>query len=176
LLIVIAVAAAALFLQRPAPAPIVVQPAAARSSPSPVVVPIIVYVNGAVASPGLYHLPVGSRIDDALRAAGGATFDADLERLNLAARLADGQQLTVPKKVEVQATTGLGSPVTPARVNINTASVAELDGLAGVGPVTAQRIVAYREQHGPFTRIEQLREAKLVSAATFDKLKDLVTV
>ena len=171
----ILVALAAAFLQRPAPAPLVVQAPTPRPSPSPAVVPIAVSVAGEVPRPGLYHLPPGSRIDDAVRAAGGPTEEADVHRLNLAARLADGQQIVVPRKIEALGA-GAAPPVLPTLVNINVATVPELDRLPGVGPVIAQRIVAYREQHGPFTRIEQLREAKLVNAATFEKIKDLVTV
>ena len=97
--------------------------------------------------------------------------------MNLAARLADGQQIVVPRRIDpvLASRTHVSSPV-PGRVNLNTAGVAELDQLPGVGPVTAQRIVAYREQHGPFQTVETLREAKLVSAATFEKIKELVAV
>lgn len=172
----VGVAVAVPFLVRPAPPPVIVQAPTPRSSPAPAAVPIAVHVGGEVLGPGLYHLPLGSRVNDAIRAAGGPTADADPQRLNLAARLADGQQVLVPRKVEPRAADGAASPTAPARMNINTATVKELDGLPGVGPVTAQRIVAYREQHGPFTRVEQLREAKLVNASTFERLKDLVTV
>jgi competence protein ComEA len=136
----LAVGLAALFLPRPTPAPaVVVQQPTPRPSPSPaVVVPIAVHVGGEVAGPGLYRLPPGSRIDDALRAAGGVTPDGDVERVNLAARLADGQQVVVPRK----AAKAVAGPVTPAKVNVNTATVAELDVLPGIGPATAQRIVA----------------------------------
>ncbi len=164
----------AAYLQRPSPAPLVVQVPTARPSPSPQIVPIAVNVVGEVPHPGLYHLPPGSRIDDAIKVAGGATDVADVQRLNLAARLADGQQVVVPRTVQ---TLGAGSPAaSPVLVNVNVAPVPELDRLPGVGPVIAQRIVAYREQYGPFTSVEQLREAKLVNAATFEKIKDLVTV
>ena len=166
---------AAAFLQRPTPAPLVVQAPTARPSPSPQIVPIAVSVAGEVPRPGLYHLPPGSRIDDAVKAAGGATDAADVNRLNLAARLADGQQVMVPRRIEALGA-GAAPPVLPAAVNINLATIPELDRLPGVGPAIAQRIVAYREQHGPFTRVEQLRDAKLVNAATFEKIKDLVTV
>jgi competence protein ComEA len=138
---------------------------------------IVVHLSGEVIAPGIYRLPVGARIDDALKAAGGPTGEGDIHRLNLAARLADGQQIVVPKRVDpmLAAARSMPSPA-PGRINLNLASVAELDRLPGVGPVTAQRIVAYREQHGPFSSVEQLREAKLVSAATFEKLKDLISI
>ena len=173
----LAVAGAALFLQRPAtPPPVAVLAPTARPSPSPApVVPIAVHVSGEVQSPGLYRLSPGSRVDDAVQAAGGATGEADLQRLNLAARLADGQQVAVPRKAEPRAAASPGAG-TPGLVNINVASAAELDTLPGVGPVTAQRIIAYREQNGPFTSVEQLREARLVNATTFERIRDLVTV
>jgi competence protein ComEA len=138
---------------------------------------VVIHVSGEVIAPGIYRLPAGARIEDALKASGGATANGDIHRINLAARLADGQQIVVPWRTDpsLAALTTLPSPV-PGRVNVNSASVAELDRLPGIGPVTAQRIVAYREEHGPFTRIEQLREAKLVTASTFEKIRDLVGV
>ncbi len=139
--------------------------------------PIVVHLSGEIVVPGIYQLPVGARVDDALRAAGGVTPNGDVNRLNLAARLADGQHVVVPRKADpvTMSVTAAASPAA-LRVNVNSATVAELDGLPGVGPVTAQRIVAYRQQHGPFTRIDELREAKLVNQATFDKIKDLISV
>ena len=92
-------------------------------------------------------------------------------------RLDDGT-IMVPKRANpllVSAPADIASP-TPGRINLNLASVAELDRLPGVGPVTAQRIVAFREQHGPFTSIDQLRQANLVNAATFEKIKELVAI
>lgn len=186
-LAVLATGLVAAYIQRPSvPAPpVVVYQPSPRSTPSPPpMTQVVVHVSGAVANPGVYRLAIGSRIDDAIKLAGGAVSDADLNRLNLAARVADGQQVVVPLR-QAQASpapvagaepTGAGSATAPRLVNVNTASIPELDGLPGVGPVTAQRIVAYREQHGPFTRIEQLREAKLVNNATFEKLKDRVAI
>jgi competence protein ComEA len=170
------------YARRPEPAPVVVFQPPPRATPSPPpMTQIVVHVSGAVANPGIYRLPVGSRIDDAIKQAGGAQPEADLHRLNLAARLADGQQVTVPLRASA-ASPGpspgpdrAGGPAsTGGLVNLNTATVAELDGLPGVGPVTAQRIVAHREQHGPFTRVEQLREANLVNKAMFERIKDRV--
>jgi competence protein ComEA len=175
-----------LFVRRPESPRVVIQQAAqqaaqlaaTRPAPSPQVASLlVVHLSGEVIAPGVYRLPVGARVDDALKAAGGPTGEGDVHRLNLAARLADGQQIVVPKRID-PVLAGLSQAVspTPGRVNLNTASVAELDRLPGVGPVTAQRIVAYREQHGPFSHVEQVRDAKLVSAATFEKIKDLVSV
>ena len=154
------------------------QQAATRPAASPQVASLLmVHLSGEVIAPGVYRLPVGARVDDALKAAGGPTGEGDIHRLNLAARLADGQQIVVPKRIDpvLAAQVPLPSPA-PGRVNLNMASVAELDRLPGVGPVTAQRIVAYREQHGPFTSVDQLRDAKLVNATTFEKIKDLVGI
>jgi competence protein ComEA len=183
ILTLVVVGLAAVIFRRPETPKVVVQPAAAqqaatRPAASPQVTSLlIVHMSGEVIAPGVYRLPVGARVDDALRAAGGPTGEGDVHRLNLAARLADGQQIVVPKRVDPVLATMIALPSpTPGLVNLNTASVAELDRLPGVGPVTAQRIVAYREQHGPFSSVEQLRDAKLVSAATFEKLKDLVAI
>jgi competence protein ComEA len=171
-----------LIVRRPEPPRVVLQQTAQHATAKPAASPqvtslLVVHMSGEVIAPGVYKLPVGARVDDALKASGGPTGDGDIHRLNLAARLADGQQILVPKRIDptiadrVQA----ASP-TPGTVNVNMASVAELDRLPGVGPVTAQRIVAYREQHGPFTKVEQLRDAKLVSASTFEKIKDQVAI
>ncbi len=178
----VAVSLAVLALPRPPAPQVVVQqpvvrPAVSTPPPTPVLAPIVVHLSGEIVVPGIYQLPVGARVDDALRAAGGVTPNGDVNRLNLAARLADGQHVVVPRKADpvTMSVTAAASPAA-LRVNVNSATVAELDGLPGVGPVTAQRIVAYRQQHGPFTRIDELREAKLVNQATFDKIKDLISV
>lgn len=163
----VAVGVAALFLQRPTAPPIVIQPApspaaavAPRSSPAPSpTVAILVDVGGAVARPGLYQLPPGSRVNDAVAAAGGPLEAGDVQRLNLAARLADGQQVRVPLKAEKRTAADMAEGPGLARVNINTASLAELDSLPGIGPVIAQRILAHRAQYGPFASVEQLLEA-----------------
>jgi competence protein ComEA len=182
----VGVAMLLLFVRRPEPPRVVVQQAsqqaaqhtATRPAASPQVASmLVVHLSGEVIAPGVYRLPVGARIDDALKAAGGPTGAGDIHRLNLAARLADGQQIVVPKRIDpvLPGQAAVASP-TPGRVNLNVAGVAELDRLPGVGPVTAQRIVAYREQHGPYSRVEQLRDAKLVNASTFEKIKDLVGI
>lgn len=152
---------------------------------------ITVDVGGAVARPGIYTLSEGSRVADAITAAGGETADADLTRVNRAQKLRDEQQLRVPRlppgtplaaqpappgapPAAASALEQEQPPVGP--LDINAASLDQLDKLPGIGPVTAERIVAYREQHGPFTNIAQLKEAKLVNAATYDKIKDLIRV
>ena len=176
----------AVLVRRPEPPRVVLQQAAqqtaqqaaTRPAASPQVASLlIVHLSGEVIAPGVYRLPIGARIDDALKAAGGPTGEGDIHRLNLAARLADGQQIVVPRRIDpiLASMLPIASP-TVGRVNVNVASVPELDRLPGVGPVTAQRIVAYREQNGPFTTVQQLRDAKLVNAATFEKIKDLVEI
>lgn len=174
----VGVGVAPLFVQRPVQPPPIVQAPPQRSSPTPSpIVPLAIHVSGEVARPGLYRLAPGARIDDAVNAAGGATAEADLQRLNLAARLADGQQVMVARKVA--GTVSSDPPLTSATsglVNLNVATVVELEGLPGIGVATARRIVAHREQHGHFSRVDQLLETKLVNASTFEKLKALVTV
>lgn len=151
----------------------------------PTLPPVVVQVVGEVASPGVLRLPAGSRVEEALNAAGGPLEDADPQALNLAARLTDGQRIVVPRKGERPVTAdpapsdGRGvapaPPSKPAKVNLNTASPAELDTLPGVGPVIAQRIVEQR-QKAWFTSPDQLLELKLVNQPTFARLRDLVTV
>jgi competence protein ComEA len=129
----------------------------------------------------VYTLPASARVADALAAAGGATPEADLVRLNLARRLHDEEQIHVPRKGEPTFT-----PPTVAsfssnggstgKVNINTASVVELDALPGIGPGYAQRIVDYREQHGPFRTIEDLQKVPGIGPATFARIRDRITV
>jgi competence protein ComEA len=136
---------------------------------------VVVHVVGAVRRPGLYQLAVGSRVADALDQAGGAAPRADLALVNLAAPLADGQQVVVPTRAAAgsqRANGAEGSDAGP--VHLNTASVAELDELPGVGPVTAQKIVDYREKHGAFSSLEDLDAIPGIGAAKIEQLRDLV--
>lgn len=136
-----------------------------------------VYVTGAVLKPGVYSFGPGARVEEAVRLAGGTAADADLERLNMAQRLEDEQQVVVPRKASAAAPAQASQGVSATRlVNINSASEAELDTLPGVGPVTAQGIIAYRTKNGPFKRIEDLRELKLVNASTYAKIADKIVV
>jgi competence protein ComEA len=132
---------------------------------------IVVSVVGRVATPGLMTLPEGARVADAVRAAGGAS-DADSVALNMARRLADGEQVYVGIPAPPEA----GPMAKPAKVDLNAASVSQLDGLPGVGQVTAQRIVDWRTQHGRFAAVEQLRQVDGIGDSRFARLKDLVTV
>ncbi|GDY31455.1 ComEA family DNA-binding protein [Gandjariella thermophila] len=138
---------------------------------------IVVSVVGRVARPGLVTLPEGARVADALQAAGGAVPGTDLATLNLARRLSDGEQVAVGVPAPPAPAVGEATPGAPAeKVDLNSASVAQLDALPGVGPVTAQRIVEWRTRHGRFARVEQLREVDGIGASRFDRLKDLVRV
>lgn len=168
---------------RPQPPPIIITTPVPTPTltpiPTPTPAPLRVYVSGAVLNPDVYVLPPGSIVKDALVAAGGATQDADLTRINLALALADQQQVYVPRKGE--ATSPAQLQATPANasstglVNINTATVEQLDTLPGIGPALAERIVQYRNEHGPFERIEDLMNVKGIGEAMFEKLKDKIT-
>lgn len=154
--------------------------------PAPTLEPLRVHVAGAVVHPGVYDLPDNSRVTDAIEAAGGFLADADKNGLNLAARLEDGERLDVPyvagyAPAESQGFTvvseGTPSPLAGADlVNINTASADELDKLPGIGQTTAQRIIDYRTNNGPFATIEDIINVAGIGTATYDEIKDLITV
>jgi len=132
-----------------------------------------------VITPGVYQLTDGSRIKDAIAAAGGAAAGADVTVLNLAAVVADGQKIVVPRPGQSVAAldgSGLGSTGPPAKVNLNTATVEQLDKLPSIGPVLAQRILAFRQQKGRFTAARQLQDVEGVGQKKYDQLKDLVTI
>ena len=137
--------------------------------PTPMPSVLTVYVSGAVAIPGLYMLPDGSRVDAAVQAAGGFIPGAEPERINLAALLEDGQQIDVPGIINT-------NHINAGRVNINTATVSELDALPGVGPTTAQTIVDYRLQYGPFQIVQNIQNVPGIGPATYDRIKDYITV
>jgi competence protein ComEA len=139
----------------------------------------VVDVVGKVANPGVYRLPGGSRVADAVQAAGGALPGVDLSTLNLAALVSDGQQVAVgvPGAPVVAADgAGAGSGASSGPVNLNTATEAQLDTLPGVGPVLAQHILDWRNAHGQFASVDQLREVSGIGEAKFADLKSLVTV
>jgi len=139
---------------------------------------IKVYITGAVAAPGVYELDEGSRIEDALSLAGGPTAEADMVRVNLAARLKDEQQIIVPKIGEtIDNLPAVGQNENKdARININTADQTELMKLPGVGVVTAGNIIAYRTEHGDFKTIEDIQNVTRIGEKTFERLKELITV
>ncbi|MEV4317886.1 ComEA family DNA-binding protein [Actinocrispum sp. NPDC049592] len=133
---------------------------------------IVVSVVGRVPSPGLFTLPDGARVADAVHAAGGASTE-DLIALNMARRLADGEQVYVG----VPAPPEPAAPAAkPGKIDLNSADASQLDNLPGVGAVTAQRIIEWRGQHGRFTAVEQLRQVDGIGESRFARLKDLVTV
>ena len=135
---------------------------------------IVVHVVGEVATPGVVRLPAGSRVTDALDAAGGATAAADLAALNLARTLADGEQVRVPAPGDPAAAPA--APGTPTVLDLNAASATELDALPGIGPVLAERIVTWRAANGRFTRVAELTEVSGIGPALFADLEPLVTV
>lgn len=150
---------------------------------------VVIHVAGAVARPGVVSLPAGARIVDAIDAAGGAVPEADLDRLNLAALLADAQRVVVARvgdpPTPADATGGVSggapadpgaAPGAPALVNLNTATQAELEALPGIGPTLAQSIMAERDRRGGFTSVEQLRQVRGIGDKRFADLRDLVTV
>lgn len=134
-------------------------------------------VVGAVQQPGLYYLERSARVEDAIAAAGGLAPDADREAVNLAARVLDEQQIRVPRIGEAMETGGSAPPPAAAQpLNLNTADLAALDALPGIGPVMAQRIVEYRTAHGPFRSVEQLQDVSGIGEATLEGLRELVIV
>ncbi len=142
---------------------------------------VVVQVAGAVVRPGVYALPAGSRVGDAIQAAGGYSTDVDPRaaetKLNLAARLQDAQLILVPRRGDAAGgSSGAGGSAAPGGLlNLNTASAAELDTLPGIGPATAAKIIASREER-PFAAVDDLVARKLVTASTLAKFRDRVTV
>ena len=136
---------------------------------------LVVDVVGAVRRPGLYRLPQGSRIADAVARAGGATAKAELALVNLAAPLADGTQIVVPARPQVGAAAPAIAPGAPTGpVHLNSATLEQLDALPGVGPVTAQKILDYRQQHGAFSSVDELDAIPGIGPKRLDQLRDLV--
>ncbi len=169
------------------PAVVTTAPEGASTAPA---AEIVVHVAGEVAAPGVYRLPEGARVVDAVAAAGGATGVADMNVINLAAPVHDGERIflpalggTVPAVVAGGGGAG-GSPggdgatggADAGPVNINTATADELDTLPGVGPATAAAIIAHRDQHGPFASVEALGDVRGIGPAKLDALRGLVTV
>lgn len=190
LLVLGAVAAVALLWwvdHGPVP-PAGVEPAASDATPAPddgglniAAGEVIVHVAGAVREPGVYTLSGGSRVGEAVTAAGGATRRAVLDGLNLARVLTDGEQVLVPDKRAAAAAVdpgaaGGGVPAPAAKLNLNQATAAEYETLPGIGPVLAQRIADHRDSIGGFTQIGQLRDVPGIGEKTFQALADLVSL
>lgn len=130
---------------------------------------LVVHVSGAVNNPGVYTMPSGSRIQDAIDAAGGPSKNADIHRLNLAEILFDGRKVHVPSLDTQKESEEDGL------VNINTATAKELETLPNIGPSRAQKIIQYRETHGPFSSIEEITKVSTIGPKIFDSIKDLIT-
>ena len=132
---------------------------------------VVVDVTGAVGRPGVYRLPAGSRVTDAVERAGGAAPKAELEAVNLAARLADGQQVVVPERGPSGAAALTPGAVEEGPISLGTATVEQLDTIDGIGPVTAEGIVEFREQHGGLSSVDQLDQISGIGPATMEALR-----
>ena len=169
-------------------APVDGSPPGASTSSLPVAPPVTVtvHVAGQVASPGVYAVPSGGRVADAVIAAGGAAAEADVEQLNLAARVSDGERIYVPRKGEApppvvgpapassSAASKGGAPAGP--VDLNTATAEQLEALPGVGPATSKAILAYRTSHGRFRSVTELLEVPGSGPAKLEALRPMVRV
>ena len=149
--------------------------------PVPTDKPIVVYITGAVPRPGVYALHQGARVQDIISAAGGFLADAEKTDINLARILDDGEQLDIPymegaSPVIIEAPAMTESPASAELIDINTASQAELETLPGIGPTSAQKIIDYREQNGPFITTEDVINVSGIGPVTYDRIKDLITV
>lgn len=158
--------------------------------PPPTPMPIIVDIHGAVNQPGVYFLPEGSRIKDAVEAAGGMIMDTDRDAVNLAARIKDGEKITIPYLGDTKAasilvdsgeepsgrSTPLENQVVDDIVNINTATLEQLTELPGIGPALAEKIILYREAHGHFGTIDDIMNVSGIGPSKFEQLKNQISV
>ncbi len=174
LFLLLLLAGAVIYLRRPTPQPIEIM----EPSPSPIPTPVqlAVYVTGAVVNPGVYYLPDGSRVEQALQSAGGPTAEADLNRVNLARKVRDEEQVYVPEVGEESPPVPSSSSSDGGELNINTATATELETLPGIGPTLAQRIVDYREAHGPFAAVEDIMNVRGIGEGLFSEIRDLIAV
>ncbi len=179
-------------LRRPEPVAMVIITPTPR--PTPTLALVLVDVRGAIAKPGVYSLPSGSRVQDALALAGDILVNAEIRNINMARKLNDGEQLYIPVAGEAPPTPVPPPPAaTPAKgekvekaptptktplgkININTATIEELDVLPGIGPAIAQRIIDYRTQDGPFKQLEDLKEVRGIGDVLFSQVKDYITL
>jgi competence protein ComEA len=184
------VAVAMVWFDRPRAEPVSALPSVAVDEPVPAAAappagPVVISVSGKVARPGLIEVPPGARVADAVQAAGGALPGTDLSALNLARKVADGEQIAVgvpaaagPAATGPTAAAGdaTAAPAAGGKIDLNAATVQQLDGLPGVGPVMAQRILDWRTRNGRFSRVEQLRDVEGIGDRRFAQLRELVTV
>jgi competence protein ComEA len=133
---------------------------------------LVVDVTGAVRRPGVYRMPAGSRVNDAVTRAGGPDRRAELEAVNLAARLADGQQVVVPERMPGGAAAGASAGEEDGPISLGTATVEQLEGIDGIGPVTAADIVEFRDEHGGLSSVEQLDQVAGIGPATMAALRE----
>jgi competence protein ComEA len=168
---VVCVAAFFAWRARPHATPVPSPVAMASTGPTTAPATVVVSVNGRVRKPGLVRLPSGSRVADAIEAAGGVLPDTDLTALNLARKVTDGELIVVGAPAPAA-----GGPAVGGLLNLNTATASELQTLPGIGEVLAQRILDYRTAHGQFQSVNELRQVDGIGDATFNKLKDKVTV
>ncbi len=152
-----------LAIRRPSPPVRLIEPVAPTE--------LVVQLDGEVARPGLYRLPSGSRVADAVDAAGGPTDQADLTGLNRARLLRDGDRVSIPPR-----SAGGATPQVAPGVNLNTASADQLESLPGIGPVLARRIIEYRVRHGPFQRVEELLQVEGIGPKVLQELRPRVIV
>ena len=169
-------------MRRPEPPPLILSTATPVPTPeaTPTPRPLRVYVSGAVHHPDVYTLALDSIVKDALLAAGGASEEADLDRINLAQPLADGEQIYVPRLGEedppVQPPSGQRSQtILTGKININAADVMALESLPGIGPALAQRILDHRKANGPFASPADIMEVSGIGPATFEEIQHLIT-
>ena len=148
--------------------------------PPPTAAPILVQVSGGVMQAGLYSLPAGSRVTDAVQAAGGLALGADPNSLNLAAILSDGEYVYVPSAQEAEmpdrAPQSEGLILPGERININTATQVQLESLPGIGEKIALAILAYRSAHGRFVAIEEIQDVEGIGPSIFEQIRDLIAV
>ena len=191
--VVLALGALAWWLLRPPPQPPpeltlpVATTGAAAAAPT-TAGNLVVHAAGAVATPGVYTLPTGSRIGDLVEAAGGLAQDADADRLNLAGPLSDGARVYVPRIGQADVPVAVGeTPAVPGEagegtapggqlVDVNTADATQLETLPGIGPAIAEAIIEHRQQHGPFATVEDLLDVSGIGDARLADIRDLVTV
>jgi competence protein ComEA len=133
---------------------------------------LVVHVAGAVRRPGVYRMPVGSRVDDAVSRAGGAAPRAQVEAINLAARLADGQQVVVPERVPGAPAGAMAMGAEDGPISLGTATAGQLEEIEGIGPVTATAIVEFRDEHGGLSSIDQLDQVPGIGPATMASLRE----